>query len=87
MLIGTRKGRKSYHFTYYDGCEYVDFRVGSPLPQEGIDRVLEAVKICDEQGDPEAAHSLIDGLLVAIADSHGYEDVVGLFNTIRKWYG
>ena len=38
------------------------------------------------QDDPEVAHYRADNILCEVLIELGYDELVGIFNIIRKWY-
>ena len=84
MLIGKRKGRTTYSFTLYNGVGYEDHVFSAPLEPEQIEKILGLV--VNSHGDPEVAHLLMDGLLIALANDAGHQNVIEAFYDTPKWY-
>lgn len=70
-------------------------QVGGAEKAEGImssksDRLqakyIEKLRECVEDGDTECAHAAADGLLCDLLNELGYQEVVGVYMRIDKWY-
>jgi len=85
MLIGNRNGVTTYEFSLYDGDGgYEDHVFSAPLEPHQIEKILDLV--ASRHYDPEAAHSLMDDLLIALALDAGHQNVVEAFYNTPKWY-
>lgn len=47
---------------------------------------LEALKVLEDFKDVEYAHVEADKVLCSLLKHEGYEEVVELFNKLKKWY-
>lgn len=54
--------------------------------EEAAREAIEAIRLAQENGDIEAAHSDADDALCGLLRSLGYEDVVREWNRVEKWY-
>jgi hypothetical protein len=90
MLIGNRNGRTSYHFTLLVDNECAGFEdhvFFAPLEAKHISQILDLAKrAAEEEDDPETAHMIMDGLLVALANDAGHQNVVEAFYNTPRWY-
>ena len=49
-------------------------------------KAIDELKIAQENGDIEAAHSSADEVLCRLLTALGYADVVAEFEKVEKWY-
>lgn len=51
-----------------------------------IDKILEALKACENNDDIESAHGDADDILCKILIDLGYPQIVEAYRRVPKWY-
>lgn len=71
----------------YTPEEVIDFLAEGVMDaDEAAVYVLEALRTLKASGDPEAAHSRADSLLCGLLTRMGFEEVVGAWQEVPRWY-
>jgi hypothetical protein len=77
-----------------DDCRYRDFyhrrraTIVWMIGERMMDRntAIELLKLEQQRGDTEAAHSNADGVLCDLLKALGYQDVVDEYEKVDKWF-